>query len=237
MKTKNGRYENIAALAREDAKESRIVYGGDSASLTERWYYTLAKWVKIISFAVVLIMSLLLHFSIWNELSGLPENDFTVGAIAEMYTALKTIGLLILFIITGFSLTFARKNKEPETGVNIFGAILVFIACAVSAVYIYFVMSESDSFYDGGSTAYIWRHLIPCVLLGVSAVANAFLAHFEKRGNTIRYEMVLSEAYDAFKEIKQDESYTEEEWEDFLSNYTRPAKAYPLEKKKKDLKK
>ena len=116
MLRKKGLYSNIVALAREDAREYRIVNGKNSDVISQRWYYRLCRWGKIIAFAVFAVMSLLFIGGAATELAGSHSYTGDAGeiakAIAELKGAILAVSVSLGLCSLGFALTFIKHREN-----------------------------------------------------------------------------------------------------------------------------
>ena len=230
MNQKKGRYSNIVAIAREDAREYRIVNGKNSDVFSERWYYRFAAFLKVAAFAVFAAMSISFVFGAINDLVETPH---TPVGVAELKYAIILVSVSLFFITGGFIMTCLKTEKESTPLVKLIGSIIVMVFCLCVAFFLLYAALTGENSNDGALTRHIWRFVVPGCALAFSAFLQSFMAWLEKRGDVKRYNMVLDEAYAKFTEGKDGVTYTEEEWEAFVSSYKRKPKSYSTKKNKK----
>ena len=230
-------YSNIVALAREDEREYRIVNGMNSDVLSNRWYYKTCLILKILSFVVLAATTALFIGGAVTELIG---SCFFKGsekeiaeAIAELKYAIAVSSVSLFFLSVGSVLSLLKKGENPRPVFNIIGASLIFVFALFLCVFLFFAAKSSLNYYDGGRERFIWCFAVPGAVLAVSALAQAILGALENGADKARYEAVLLEVFDKFKENRQDEVYSEEEWEEFAAAYSRNPKPTPVPTKRK----
>jgi len=233
MKQYKGRYSNIVAIAREDAREYRIVNGKNSDVFSQRWYYRLAGFLKVVAFVVFAAMSVTF---VIGAIIDLIETPHTEVGIAELKYAIGLVSVALVFITAGFIMTCLKKEEEARPLINLIGAGIVTVFCLCVAFFLLYAAKGSENFNDGAVSRHIWRFVVPGGVLAVSCLVQSLAAWLEKRGDTKRYDMVLDEAYTKFIEGRESITYTEEEWEAFVTSYKRKPKAYDTKKVKKSKK-
>ncbi len=213
-----GRYSNIVALAREDAREYRIVNGKNSDVLTQRWYYRLCTWLKII--ALVVLAAMCIAFVIGASID-MAETPHTEKGILELKQAILLVSVSLVAISGGFVLTLLKKGDNSRPALNIIGAAVIVIFSAVVAVYLFYAVKSGVNYYDGGLSRFIWRFVVPAAVLAVAAMAQSVMGAVETGVDKDRYDAVLEEAFAKFTEGKNGATYTEQEWEEYVTSYTR----------------
>ena len=237
MVKSNKYYSNIVALAREDAREYRIVNGKNSDVLSQRLYYRVVAWLKIIGFAVFAAMSLLFVFGAINELMGVDSivapAEEKANAINELYQAIIAVSVCLGVGSVGFVLTFLRKGDNTRPVLNIIGAVVLTACCAVVASFLFFAAKESVNYFDGGKERFIWCFAIPAVVVGFSSLFQSIFGAVDTGADKARYNAVLEEAFEKFVDGRQGGTYTEQEWEEFVVSYKRDPRPDPVKKTKK----
>ena len=223
--------ENIALLARKDLYQSRLEAGKNPEMLYSRGSYKFFSFIRIVSFAVAAFFLLILLISYLFQLSN---DGLSESAISGYRLIFNNILLSFSALVFGFMLSCPKSNSTLKTIINTIGVCLAVSAGVWLCVYILSLMKQANNYYDGGLEKYLYRHLIPLAVFTVITVILFFFKLAEHRAIINRYNEVCREAYDRFLETHADGGYADAEWQAYIDNYSREARAFPLKRSLKD---
>ncbi|HIZ83870.1 MAG TPA: hypothetical protein H9668_05575 [Firmicutes bacterium] len=180
----------------------------------ERWghvggrIYTIAKIFYIIGFLYSLVINLAYMLGRWlllqDSAQGLAEiND------ADYRSALYLVLGMTILQIAGLVLVFARKSLPA--------LICTALSSVLLLVHYYQALAGQDEFANNGISNYLFRHVLPLIILLVAAVILFVIHVRERRAENAAYDRLTREIYK--KHAKEEGVMGQEEWEELLNKY------------------
>ena len=192
--------------------------------------YTLGKTCKvffIIAFAYTMAIHLLYVLSVWmnkeNTINSIGLENLSVlqeDQLAQVNNSIVLVICLSALLIAGLVLLLKR----------VFVAALVINTLTPAVLLLHFAERMSDTLAANGLLcSYTYNHLIPLAVLLISALVFCITGIRFNRGENRAYNAFCEALYNQYSDSF--EKLTDEEWDNFLSNYE-PQKGKQKSRKK-----
>ncbi len=192
------KYSGVLKKLREVEEKRGISYARTDGKL-----YKGIKIVHIIAAVWALIMNSLFMISIWLNFAGTEK-------MAQLSNLMITVAVCSVLLLAGLILNCLK--------INIIGAVLS-VVDGVILILTFGRQLEDVLGFWGFKPVFYWRHLIPLLLVIITAVWLAVIALREKIKTDKLYKKVLAGLYDNFRHKEDITEVGDEEWEEFLKNY------------------
>lgn len=214
--------EVLLKMLREKQERLGIYYlktdGGLYKSLAVIFYIALAICTLMnILFVLSNSLNLAAHLSNLDSPSNLQSTE--ISAIKNSLYTVSAFGILLIP-----SFIFQKKQK------SILHLIFTLLPCAVLLVTFY--QSMSDNIATGVYAPFIFKHLLPILLLVFCCIINSVIElrqrYLDKKGT----EEIACSIYAKYSSLA--DNITEEQWLEILKEYQRPVKDKKRKKKEKE---
>ena len=193
---------NILQRVRQIEEKAGIRY----AKADGRLYMTL-KVLYIILFAYTLAMNLL--FLLGNLLVHSGKESFVDIKNSLITVTVASIGLIAALVFAKF------KNK---IWANVTSAVLNLVSC-IFLVLNFANLLTDDLGFLGYKFSFYWRHSVPLLLIVAFSVWFSIIAIRATAKSQKQYKKVVENLYEKYNLASEIEQFSEEEWEEFLTNY------------------
>lgn len=137
---------------------------------------------------------------------------------AQNLTVLIFSAIIIACLVL-LRLKFLRKWKIfNEVSVHIISASLISLS-SVCLLFMFADLSRDELGFLGVKTFFYFRHLAPLALMSFFVICMAIIAIHASYKTNKMYNKVLGDLYENFKKENEEDSVTDEKWEEFLKNY------------------
>ncbi len=192
--------------------------------------HTLGKTCKvfyIIAFAYTMAIHLLYIMSVWmnkeNTVNNIGLENLTVlqeDQLAQVNNSIILVSLLSVALVAGLVLLIKR----------VFVPALVINTLVPAVLLLHFAERMSETLAANGLLcSYTYNHLAPLAILLISALVFSVIGIRFNRGENKAYSAFCEALYNQYS--GSFENLTDEEWNNFLSNYDPPKRTKKNSKK------
>ena len=159
-----------------------------------------------------------------------------IDSINSQNLTVSVFSVIIIACLVMLRLKFLRKWKFfNEVSVHIISAILITIS-SVCLLFLFADLSRDELGFLGVKTFFYFRHLAPLALMSFFVICMAIIAIHASYKTNKMYNKVLADLYESFKKENDENSITDEKWEEFLKNYNPDEKQDEKSKKRSKIK-
>ena len=193
---------NILQRVRQIEEKAGIRY----AKADGRLYKTL-KVLYVILFAYTMVMNLLYLLGTALVYSG--KEAFVEVKNSLIIVVVASIGLVAELVFAKF------KNK---IWANVTSAVLNLVSC-IFLVLNFANLLTDDLGFLGYKFSFYWRHSVPILLIVIFSVWFSVIAVRGIVKTQKQYKKVVENLYEKYNLASENQQLSEEEWEEFLTNY------------------